>query len=241
MPYLRLTLGDLLVQLGLRWDKVPFWTDQEATRAVNDTLRVWNLLTGYWRRRVVLATVANQVWYTVPGTLVLPLRVTFGTLRLDQGSIIEWDDGRPAWEAETTFSGDDVPQHPVSVAPAGLSLLAIWPADALGGTTLVIDGVRATPVLTLGGGEWVNVGDDLIGILLGEVLHTLSFKVGGTTFSGTFALHQQFLAAATDENDVLATAEVFRAALGADRMPQERMVRGAVTAAATPPGAVPQG
>ena len=164
----------------------------------------------------MLPTVANQVWYALPSTLVFDLRATCNLRPLDPVSLFALDRFRSTWETETTASGGAVPSRPTRWLPVGLTLFAIWPADATGGNSLAIDGVRATPSLSALT-DYVDLGAEEESALLGYALHVLTFKLGGARFQATFSLRQAFLQAALDQNDRLRASTYFRAALGGDK------------------------
>ena len=58
MPYQAVTLATLRTRLQNRYGNVAFWSNEEARLALNEALRYWNLFTGRWRTRIVLATTA---------------------------------------------------------------------------------------------------------------------------------------------------------------------------------------
>lgn len=226
MPYQAVTLAQLQQQLKDRWESVAFWTDAEATTYINDALRWWNLFTAQWKRRVVITTVANQVWYSVPSTLIYDLRMDFTTTPMDVTSLTDLDNGRPGWEGETTATSG-VPTVPTFFAPAGLNLFAIWPADAVGDRQLVVDGVRATPVLSAAG-DFLDLGQEELTAILGEALHTAAFKEGGGRWQNTQPLHQAFLLAAADRNERFKASTYFRRAMGLDSNRSQRPTRAPV-------------
>jgi len=215
MPYQQVTLATLRQELKDEYESVPFWLDSEATTALNESLRVWNLLTGYWKRREIIPTVAGQVWYPLTSSMVYGVRVAFCDYPLEVSSIHDLDNGRPNWEAHTTATGGIVPTRPWLFAPAGLFLIAIWPADAAGGNTLVVDSVRQTPVLTLDA-DFVDLNQSEHRPLLQYALHYLAFKEGGRRFEATKAYYQRFLLAAGDMNQLLRASTWFRKEMGLD-------------------------
>lgn len=214
MPYQQVTLATLQQELKDKWESVPFWTDPEATTYLNEALRCWNLLTGMWKRRETIVTVANQVWYPLTSTMVYDLRAQFSDYPMEPSSVTDLDNGRPNWEGETTVTAG-VPTRPTIWAPAGLKLIAIWPADAVGGTTLVIDSVRQTPVLAAAG-DFVDLGQAEHHALLGYALHIAAFKEGGVRFAATKTFYQQFIAAAGEQNTRLKASTFYRKAMGLD-------------------------
>lgn len=229
MPYQQVTLAQLKVLMTQQWDASAFWTDEEARLAINEALRLYNLFTGFWKVRIPpIVTVAGQVFYAVPGSLTVNLRMTFNLLSMTIGSLDEYDNGRPNWQAESTVDGGDVPTRPKAYIPVGLKTFAIWPRDAVGGGSLLVDGVSATPIL-LADGDFLDLGQEELTILLGEALHVAAFKersAGNGRWAATAIKHKAFLSACADKNKRLATNAYFRKYLGLDqektRRPQRR-------------------
>jgi len=221
MPYQQVSLASLRTELLARTESVPFWTDSEALNTINETLRVWNLFTGMWKARQTVATVANQVWYTFTNSFVYNMRVEFNSVPMEQSSIYNMDNGRANWEGETTATAG-APSTPRVWAPAGLKMLAIWPADSAGGGTLTIDGVTTTPIL-VNDTDTVDLGTAEHGPLLDYALVTLAFKEGGLRFSALAQQKQQnFFRAVAEQNSRLATSSYFKQLMGLDVMRGEK-------------------
>lgn len=213
MPYAQVTLATLRQELKDEFESVPYWTDPEATAALNEAMRIWNLLTGYWKRREIIPTVAAQVWYPLTSTMVYGVRVDFQDHPLEITSIHDLDNGRRNWEGETTTNSGVV--APYLFAPAGLNLIAIWPADAAGGNTLVVDAVRQTPIL-VADADFVDLNQSEHRPLICYALHYLAFKEGGRRFQATQAYYRRFLLAAGDMNQRLRASTWFRKEMGLD-------------------------
>lgn len=224
MPYAQVTLATLRAQLERRYDAVPYWTTAEANAAINEALRCYNLLTGFWKRRVLIATTANTVFYALPSTLIFDVRTEFNQVTLEQSSISDLNNGRVNWRAETTATGGTVPTSVKMWAPVGLTRLAIWPAHAAGGGTLIVDGVRQTPVLTADA-DFVDLGQVELDALLGYALHVLAFKLGGTLFQATLPLYRAFIEACGDQNVRLKSSTWYRRAMGIDLQRKQHPVR----------------
>lgn len=221
MPYQAVTLATLRTRLQHRYGASAFWSNEEARLALNEALRYWNLFTGRWRTRVTLATTAGTVWYSVPSSLVVNAQMAFGESPMGFAALTGLDRARPNWEAETTATGGAVPTRPAVWSPAGWTRFAIWPADAVGGTTLVIDGVRATPTLVLDA-DFVDLGESEHHALIGYALHVLSFKRGGEFLRSTLPLYAHFLQALADQNDRLRATSFYRTAM---LMARDRVLR----------------
>lgn len=193
-----------------------FWDDQETLDATNEALLLWNLLTGNWHTTVSLPTVAGQYSYALPSSLLYRTRLLVDGLPLSSSSREELNLGRPYWRTETTASGGDVPSRPMLFAPISLRQIYLWPADAVGGRTLTIEGIAATPVLVTSG-DVLDLGSEQEAVLLGMAQHILLFKKGGAAFQATQPLFQRFLAAAAEQNNRIRASTVYRTVMGLDR------------------------
>lgn len=215
MSYQAYDLTDLLARLTARTDDVPFWDTDEATAAINEALCTWNMLTGRWTTRLVLETTPITGEYTLPMTVSYRTRLLFNNLPMSPASREDFNNGRPNWYSETTASGGDVPTRPMLWAPVSLNLIWIWPGDFAGHNALTIDGVASTPVLT-DPGDYVDLGEDDLSILLGFALHVLTFKKGSVWFAATRPYFEAFLRAAGEENQLITTSQMYRRYLGLD-------------------------
>lgn len=223
MPYTTTTLADLVDGLSQRTDGVVFWTPEEAILAINESLRDWNLLTGRWRRRLDLATVAPvlgvpTVEYPLTAFMTYGMRVALSTGQpLIPSSLLEFDLGRPSWRSETVASGGAVPTVPTLWAPVSLQRIAIWPATINAGVLILrLDGVSNTPVLT-DLGDTIDAGEEIVDVLTDYAVHLLAFKEAGPRWRATQPFFQAFLQAAAEENSLLKTNQKFRKWAGLDR------------------------
>lgn len=232
MPHAAVNLATLRQDLQDRWESQAFWVDIEARLFLNQALRWWNLLTGRWKRRVIVNTVASVPWVSLPSTLVYPVTIRFqDNPALRRSSISDLSMAKVGWEGHTTTDGGDIPTTPRLWAPAGLDLFAIWPADAVGGLPLLVDSVRQTPVL-VNDVDFVDLTEAEHHVLLGEALFIGAFKLGGDRLAATVAFHKAFLAAAADQNDRIRASTYFRKAAGLDTQRGERPLRSFPSAAA---------
>jgi hypothetical protein len=128
---------------------------------------------------------------------------------------------RRNWRTQTTATGGGVPTTLREWAPVGLRAIALWPTDAVGGTTVTVDAVRLTPVLAADG-DLLDLGEEELGLVLSEALWILSFK-RPSVMPQLQGLHQAFLQGCIERNDQLRASAYFRAALGLD---QEQRLEG---------------
>jgi len=185
----------------------PFWTPSEVTGFINEALRVWSALTGYWKQRVVLTTLPTLPYYSLAGFLTFGMHVEWNGQPLTQSSVTNWDKGDYMWEGNP-----DIPQE---WAPIGISIIAIKPADAVGQNSLVIDGMSAAPVLK-NAGDFIDIGSEELDTLLKECQYLAAFKEGGEELESAKALHTAFLKAAVVKNEKLLASSFFRRAVGLD-------------------------
>lgn len=226
MPYAQFTLAQLLTlfyeQVG---QNQAFFRPDEAIRILQESFRVFNVLTGFWRDRVSLGlTAAGQVWYTVPAGMSYIQRVEVAQTPLGSSSLWDLDYGEPGWESEQCTTG----QLPQAFAPAGFNLFAIWPSSFQGGESIIVEGVVPAPVLTNVG--FVNLGQDEVEMILDYATHVAQFKEGGQEFEASQLALQEFLKQAGSRNAVLMQSSKFRTWMGLTdqkkrpmRLPDERV------------------
>lgn len=200
MPYTAITRAQLRGKLQERYEDSPFWTTEDANLAINHALRVWNLLTSYWRRRIVVANQPNDPLVSIPGTLAQQTAITWQGRPMVGVSVAElqmlatnW------WYARAGDTG--VPTRPTFWAPVGLNLIAIYPASRVQGS-LEVDGVRSTPVLA-SDGAFVDIGPEELDTLLGYMLHVVALKAGAAFVERTKPNLEAFIAAAVQRNALL--------------------------------------
>lgn len=221
MPYTRVTLAQLIARLGDRYETSPFWTDEDATDAINGALRIVNLLTGTWKQRVQLVTVAQQAIYALPAPLAVGARVTSGAQPLEYTSFSDLRLTRPGWYREHEGSGGDVPTRTCVWCPWGRGGLVLWPAPSTV-VHLTIDGVITTPVLTWGG-QPLDLDEGLIGPVVDLALGLTALRPGGTTVTEQTPRVAAALGALAEQDDRLRALAVFQAVLkGAN--PERRYV-----------------
>lgn len=200
MPYTSTSRATLRLRLQERYESTPFWTDADANNAINHALRVWNLLTSYWRRRIVVPNQPNDPLVSIPGTLVQQTAITWQGRSMVGVSVEELHLLAPNWwHARAGDSGH--PSRPLFWAPAGLNLIEIYPASAAQGS-LEVDGVRATPVLTTDG-ALVDIGPEELDTLVGYMLHVVALKAGAAFLERTKPQLEAFIQAAATRNHLL--------------------------------------
>jgi hypothetical protein len=223
MAYQQITRGQFRQQLleRLGGAGTSFWRTDELNGIINESLRVWNSITGFWRTRQLITTSVDTVYYLVNGTITSSLRVSFNDHSLIPSGLVDLDMGQEFWESQTTASAN-TPNEPTVYGIGALNLIAIWPADHAGGNKLVVDGIATTPVLTADN-QFVDIGTEELSLLLDYCEHICLFKEGGAEFLDTIpnknnpdTLFTTFLKGAAARNNMLAHSEVYRKWMGGD-------------------------
>lgn len=209
MPYQRVDRATLRARLQDRFDAAPFWTDTDANLALNHALRLWNALTGYWRRRISISGPINDPLIPIPsGSLVQRTAVTCQGQAMTPTTLHSLGLLRPNWWTERTTSGGSVPTRPLLWAPVGLTLFVVWPAPVVQ-MSFGVDGVRTTPILTTDG-SFIDIGDEELSVLIGYCLHVLAIKAGPVVVQRTAEYHRTFIRAAALRNSRLLASNWYR-------------------------------
>ena len=234
MAYQQVTLATLQQRLADRYEAVPYWTPEEARRALNEALRLWSVATGFWRTSVLIPTVPNRHYVALPGSLVQGARVTWNGLPLEPCTLTDLSWSIRNWRRTTTAT-PGAPLRPIYWARASLTLLAIYPADAyasVAGThALQVDGIRSTPIL-INPGDFIDLGQEIFNVLLGYAEHVLAFKVGGQPLLATYPGWLALLKAAATENRQFAKSAFYRKVMGLDVLHPRRNTEKATQSAA---------
>lgn len=217
MAYASVTRATLRARLQDRYTGDPFWTDTDANDLLNETLRLFNMYTGYWRGTATALTTAGSPFVTVPAALTSQTRIEVAGDPLTRKSILGLYRTRRNWRTQTTLSGAPVPATIREWAPVGLRTIAIWPHTAAGGDTITFNGVKITPVLTADG-SFLDVGEEELTLILGEALYGLAFK-RPSLLEQLKPGHDQFLQGMLERNDQLRASSYYREALG---LPEEQ-------------------
>ena len=101
MAYSAVTLTTLQTRLDERLEISAFYADAELTLALNEALRLWNLYTGAWRKRVthVLQPTSDN-YFALPQTLVFPMRMEVNGTPMAKSALHDLDHGQPGWEGQ---------------------------------------------------------------------------------------------------------------------------------------------
>lgn len=212
-PFANTTLTTLLARLAERYESQPFWTSDQARRAINEGIRIWNVITGTWRGSSSgLVTVPGDSYLYVGGNVEKATQVKIGTRILNPTSIDQLDQLVPGWEGSSAAAATSCRYW----APIGGNLIVVYPADAAPGQqAITVDGIIHAPIL-VNVGDFLDLGDEEINTLLGYALHVLCFAKGIEAIQATRPLYVAFLKAAAARNAVFAASSIYRKLIGID-------------------------
>lgn len=216
MPYQQTTLANLRTRLQARQDNSVYWVDEEMRLALNESLRVWNLLTQEFRGRVVMNAV-NGPYIAPPVALTQHTRVQFDSSPLDKTSLPALSAIIPGWEGQRTTDGGAIPVTVQNWAPVGLYLLAIWPTEPTAAHALVLDGVAITPIL-VNEADYIDAGEELLDRLIDYAQHVLTFKIAGASFAESLPKYRRFIQAAGVQNARFRASSLYKRVMAGDAM-----------------------
>lgn len=201
--YARVTLTDiqgfLLERVG---GNSAFWPTAQLTEAINHALRVWQCLTGEWTTTQGTIAGTGVHFYSVPTTEYAPHRVSEAILGapLVLTTVEELDLGFPEWDSTSTGT-------PLYYAHVGADMIAVHPAPS--GITLSLESYQVTPTLSAGG-DFIQVGDEILQKLLAYAHHYLTMKEGGGEFEATKGALEGLIEAAVHRNRALRFTNFYR-------------------------------
>lgn len=215
--YTTVTLEALQTALTDRVDGSVYWEAEESRLAWNETLALWNLLTGRWRRTVTIDLVANQTAYDLPSTLLYGMRVATQGLPVWLTSLVELDLAVPLWRSARTTDGGSIPARAWFWAPVSLTQIALYPTPAANLTNgMTVEGVSATPVL-VEAADTLDLAEEDQDPLEDFALHLLAFKEGGMRWAATLPAFDALLTVAAEINGTLKAHLPYRRFAGLDR------------------------
>jgi hypothetical protein len=113
-PYSYLTLAQLQQAVANRlYDQnMVFWTAAELTTYIQEALRTWNAMAGYWREDFLFPTVQGTQWYDIPSVAntLRPYTVTDANLYAAMQYHLLEPQGMNPWIGSLQFTADDLVQ-----------------------------------------------------------------------------------------------------------------------------------
>src|SRR5437867_1874491 len=186
-----------------------FWVDDELNRLINESIRVWNVLTAYHRQQTTVTIGVNTIFYDLNANIsnhMWLMRIEFNDYDThpEMASLSEMDKMRALWMCDTGKIQ--------RVIPIGLNVVAFWPRPETA-ISATIESVR-TAVLPNADGDFINVGNEDLAALIAYCHFAAVLKEGGKELQDAFPSLQYFLTQAAKHNAKLNTISVFRKLLG---------------------------
>jgi hypothetical protein len=196
-----------------------FWTDTELNIYINEALRVWGSLTGYWRSRAAVVVPGDTVPISYATTQYVATDC-FAVLRIDNAALAHLDpiqlqeigDFFPNWRDPATFGATASARAWV---PIGLNLFALYPQGSAGAdtSTFTFDYIYFAP-LPASDGAYIQVSEDDMGAIIDYIQFVCALKEGGVELKEAIPLLQSFLSQAAKYNSKLTQSAAFRKLLG---------------------------
>lgn len=225
MAYSSITLAELQTALAARYEGAPFWSADDARRAINEGLRVYNLITGIFRGdSAPIVLIPGDEHLYIGGQILKATRVKIiGADRpMTLTSIAALDRTVSNWAGRNTSSGGDTPTTPQWWAPVGLTEIVIYPKLSpddylLAPVQVIVSGVVKAPIL-VNAGDLLDLGLEEVSTLLGYALHVLSFGKGIAAMTKTRPLLTAFYKACALRSATFAASSLYRQMTGYDRL-----------------------
>lgn len=186
-----------------------WWLDAELNLYINEALRVWGSLTGFYRQRSTVAFPAVGVDYpvtTVDTSCYAVLRIDLASgPHLDPISIEELGQFNPTWYAASSATQ-------TNWIPLGLNRVALYPLPT-GTVNAIVDNLYFAPIPT-SDGDFIQVGEEDMDAIIDYMEFISTLKEGGEELKTSMDLLTHFLQQAAKYNSRLLHSATFRKVLG---------------------------
>lgn len=191
------TLGEIDDRVLDRLDRnTALYSTLQRYRAINDAIRVLNLITGFTNTTVDIPnfTVKGQLIYNIPPGIIFPLRVYFEGRQLDKVSIRSISMRFRNWTTAQSNQGTPVQRW----IPFGLGMFGIHPTDSAGGNNLQVNGISEPPWLSLPDQE-ITIEDQWLTLIENLAAQVLPLKESSAIFAAASLLYQEFIRGAKQD------------------------------------------
>lgn len=216
MAYSSTTLGTLRSRIRERL-LAQFWADAELNAYIIETLRIWNVLTGYTRSRQTKTISSGSVPFysknSFTDTGILLLRIETSSTQLDTATLSDLGTLSPTWMTDTAAA----PSYWLHV---GHNIVAVTPipTQSFSATTYYVD----TMTVPAADGDYIQVGDEDLSAIIDCVTFIGRLKEGGKEAQEAVPLLQNFIKQAAKYNSKLQFSSIYKRILG---LPQQRQQR----------------
>ena len=167
-----------------------FYPLEEVSDAINEAIRLINLITGFLQATGTVTTVAGQSIYSVPSSVLIPTRVSLNGRYLNKTTVRRLGHAEPTWMRDTTATTHRPTQD---WCPIGLKSFAIYPADANSGKILSVTGV-AEPTILVNDSDAIQYPSEFADAIEEYAAHACMIKGGGTVSKAAMVSYQGFMA-----------------------------------------------
>lgn len=194
-----------------------FWADAEINWMINESLRVWNVVTGYFKdsQSVTLTFGASNFYspasFSGEGTIIL--RIETGVTHLDSITLKELNLLSPTWLGLVGTS----PSYWFHI---GLNVVALQP-NATGTTPITTYYIDTAPIPS-SDGSYIQVGEEDMNAIIEYVGFIASIKEGGQELKDATSSLKFFLDAASKYNARVLQTSLYKRILGLPRQQQSR-------------------
>ncbi len=187
-----------------------FWEDAELNAHINEAIRVWNVLTGYFQDKTVSQIVTGNIdgqsiTTSIAPDCIAPLRF------VDQSSRITWD--AIALNEISTLNVEWLNDigTPAAWIPIGLDRFYIYPPDT--SQPIKID-YLALAIIPSIDADFIQVGEEDLPAIIDYIVFIAHIKEGGAELQTVIPLFQNFLRQVAKYNSKISKTVVFNKFLG---------------------------
>lgn len=180
------TLGDIqdLVLDRLENNSIMYPAATVLTPLINEAIRVSNMMCGWFQSTERVLSVANQLVYAVPSSLVYPQRVQFEGIQLDPTPLTRIGQDYRNWITDTSNNLGAVARW----VPIGITQFAIHPMDSSGGQDIEVTGV-AEPTTLVSSTDNIPLEDQWATVVVEYAASRAVLPSGGKPFADASQLY----------------------------------------------------
>jgi hypothetical protein len=166
----------------------------QQTLIINESVRKMNNALAFAEALVPMLTQANQLVYTQPTGILIPIKIYVEGVELEKYSLRHIGTKFRNWATDTTSGYGTIARW----APIGIGTFVIHPQDANGGRLMEVQGVAPIVPLVLSG-DVVDLEDSMVPTLIDYARARIMIKLGGAVFAQASKVYQKYIAEIRDD------------------------------------------
>src|SRR5215472_840149 len=177
-----LTLQDLRNRVYAKLDDNELlYPGPEVDSAIFEAMRILNFSTAFLQTSIQLPiqTQPNRRWYDVPTGIIYPSKVEYEGAFLEKLGLHRIGYLHPQWTKETTQNTGMCVTYWI---PFGIKRFIIYPADSVGGSSIVVTGVQEVDI-TIQLEQATQFPNEVLMAFDSLAAHTLMLKESSQAFS----------------------------------------------------------